>query len=136
MPRRAFTLLEVIIAMVILATFGVALLQVRLEGLRAGRLIAESSRVERALGDVLALAQREMLPPPRFERNDAGEIVRVIWEGAHLGFDYICVQEHADVPAPRLPGEAEAAATVRVRRLAATIAGETAEIILPPTERR
>lgn len=141
MRRPGFTLLEVVLAMVILATFAVVTLQMRMEGLRAGRSIARGQRVQRALDDVLSLARAQMLPDPRPQRDDRGEIVRVLWEGDYFDLPYTCVQDTAEVPAPETPNAAPASApahavTVTVRRLTATIGDERAVLYLPRPVRR
>jgi len=128
-------LLEVILALIILAIFATVTLQIRLEGLRTGRAVAESQRAQRLLSDVLDLAQARMLPDPRTERDDRGEIARIIWEGQREGVRFTCIQDEADVSAPDIARSAPAAdaraSTVRVRRLTARAAGETAVLYLP-----
>lgn len=138
MRRGGFTLLEVVIAIVILATFAVACLQLRVNGLHAAKQIEKSQRSQRAIDDVLELAVNRMLPDPVVERDEKGALVRITWRGEHLGHAYECVSEVVMVPAPRLARaqtEAEpkepAAATVRVQRYVVTIGGEKGELLLP-----
>lgn len=137
MRRGGFTLLEVVIALIILSTFAVACLQLRLSGLRAGQEIAADQRIERALDDVLALAVDRMLPDPLVEKDDAGEVVRIIWRGDRLGTPFVCVADVVEAPAPVLAvtqsTDADGAprASVRVRRYTATVNNHTAFILRP-----
>lgn len=140
MRRAGFTLLEVVIAMVILSIVAVVTLQMRLTGLRAGRAIAASQQVEHALDDVLELASHDMLPNPEALRNDEGKIVRITWRGDYLGVSYVCIAETILASAPSVAvADAEAPhveMTVPVRRLTATIDGRTAMLYQPVEVRR
>lgn len=136
MRRRSFTLLEVVIALVILSTFAVVTLQLRLDGLIAGRRIAQNQRTQHALDEVLELAVNAMLPAPAVERDDAGKIVRVTWRGDHLGEPFISIMEVVDVPAQPAPGnstDAKGATPLQapLRRYTATINGRTAVLLRP-----
>ncbi|RMH25348.1 MAG: type II secretion system protein [Planctomycetota bacterium] len=128
---RGFTLLEVVLALIILSVFATVCLQLRLEGLRAGRALAESQRTQRLLSDVLDLARARMLPAPRVERDDAGRVERVVWEGERAGVAFTCVEDETDAPAPMAGPDATPGAVVRVRRLTATAAGQRAVLYLP-----
>lgn len=130
MPRRGFTLLEAVIALIILSSFVVACLQLRLNGLRAGRAVAEAQRVERAIDDVLQLAGHQLLPDPIVERNDNGDVARVIWRGAYAGFAYECVSERAAVPAPSI-GAPTTTTAVSVQRYTVTIDDRTVTAYRP-----
>jgi|GEM_PF-3169621 len=139
MRRTGFTLLEVIIALVILSLFAVVTLQMRLDGLRAGQKIAQTQQAQRALDDVLELAINQMLPNPVILRDDTGAIVRVVWRGERLGETYECVSETIQTPAPMLAAAANnndadnhaAVSTVPVQRFTATVSGKTAFIYQP-----
>lgn len=100
MRTRGFTLLEAVIALVILSSFVVACLQLRLNGLRAGQEIASSQRLERAFDDIIELAGARLLPEPIVERDDDNDIARIVWRGEHAGFTYECVADQMIAPAP------------------------------------
>ncbi len=138
MRRGGFTLLEVVIALVILSTFAVACLQLRLSGLRAGQKIAQAQHIERSLDDVLALAVDRMLPDPLVEKNDAGEVVRIIWKGDRFGEPFECVSEVVNVLAPTIVDpktaqgdQASSQSTVKMQRYTATLDSHTAVLLRP-----
>lgn len=128
MRRRGFTLLEAVIALIILSSFVVACLQLRLNGLRAGRAIAEQQRVERVMDNVLELASLQLLPEPVVERNDDGDVARIIWRGELAGYTYECVSQRTTVAAI---GDAPAESSVPVMRFAVTIGERTVVQYLP-----
>lgn len=138
MRRHGFTLLEVVIALVILATFAVTCLQLRASGLHAAKQIERSQRTQRAIDDVLELAVNRLLPDPVVDRDDKGALVRITWRGEHLGQPYECVSEVVTVAAPRLNAtgqrateEAAGQSAVRVQRYVVMIGGERGELLLP-----
>jgi prepilin-type N-terminal cleavage/methylation domain-containing protein len=138
MRRGGFTLLEVVIALVILSTFAVACLQLRLSGLRAGQKIAQAQHIERALDDVLELAVDRMLPDPFVEKDDAGEVVRIVWKGDRFGEPFECVSEVVEVLAPTMavPESTDAdqpppKSTVTMQRYTATLGNHTAVLLRP-----
>ena len=122
MRRRAFTLLEAVIALIILSSFVVACLQLRLNGLRAGRAIAEQQRIERVIDDVLQLASNQLLPDPIREEDGDGDVSRIIWRGELAGFEYECVSQRAAVSPI---GAAAGGSAVPVMRYTVTIDDRT-----------
>ncbi len=129
---RGFTLLEAVIALIILSSFVVACLQLRLNGLRAGRAVAEAQRVERAIDDVLTLATSRLLPEPIVERDAEGDVARIIWRGEHAGMPFECISQRGVAPAV---GDNVNAASIPVQQYTVTIEDRTVVVFrpLPPS---
>lgn len=97
----AFTLLEAMIALIVLAGVASASLQLRAQALRGRAAAAEATAREAALQDLLNQAVAGFLgePAQRPEDRDA-PILRTVWIGQLHGEPYEVVREVAQRPNP------------------------------------
>lgn len=123
--RRAFTLIEAILALVILAGAIMACLQMRaqmLSGTRRQREIQRDDRADEALFQMLI---NNVLPEPEIRSGEAPT-----WRGDYLGRPYVIQKFPMVVPNPIAGTVAYPVATeVTVFRYEVTYAGRTSEVI-------
>ncbi len=130
--RTAFTLLESVIALVIVAGVAGACLQARAQALAATRSIADSTVLTREMDAILAEARAGLLPQPVEVRDSTGRMVERVWSGVRAGAEFRCRWDVVQAPNP-VPGGAGAglAPTVTLARWSVTRAGQTAEVLEP-----
>ncbi len=139
--RRGVTLLEAIVAMVILASVGVATLQLRAATLAGAREAEQAARSDRVVQDLLDMAIAGLLAGAREEGGEDGPRT-LAWEGVHLGSPYVVRRVEVRLPNPLYSEEAESeeklahAETIRCRRYEVEWGGARAVAIRPIRVRR
>ncbi len=145
--RPAVTLLEAIIALVILTAVASACLQLRAQAIGSAARLAARSSAQEGAREVLELAAAGLLPPDQMERDEetagsgsapggASGGGGVIWRGERLGEPYQCTRTRQQVPNPAraaLPAAKAQllAAYVSVDRYEVHYAGATAQLVVP-----
>lgn len=94
--HRAFTLLEAIVALVILAAACIACLQIRTQSFAARDRLARQQRIDRANDAVFQMLVNGLLPRPEKDR-DSG---LPVWKGEHLGKAYTITRQRTSVANP------------------------------------
>lgn len=127
----AFTLLEAMIALIVLAGVASACLQLRAQSLRARAAAAEAASRDAALDDLLRRAVGGLLPDPQRAETEEGAVF-VAWRGDLHGDPYEVTRELvlAPNPAAGLPAsgqDAERAREIWLARWRATWRGHTVE---------
>jgi len=97
--RRAFTLIEAIIAITMIALVAGACLQLRAESLARVRSLAGTGAEDLAADQILRLAAADRLGPGRRLEPDDPQSPRV-WTGEHAGRRYTLRKEAVVVPNP------------------------------------
>lgn len=129
----AFTLLEAIIALILIAGVASVSLQLRAQSLRGRAAAAEATARQAALDDLLHQAVHGLLPNPQVPEDDAAPLA-MRWTGRRAGHPYEVERALVAVPNP-LAGEQRAGADpdaappqqIALVRWRATWRGETAE---------
>ncbi len=96
--RRAFTLLEAVIALVVLSAVVVSVLSLRSQTLRDAQRLSERRFVERETESIFRMLLAGMLDRPTRESVSG----TVTWRGTHLGEAYTIVREYTRLPNPML----------------------------------
>lgn len=96
--RRAFTLLEAVIALVVLSSVVVSVLSLRSQTLRSAQRLSERRFVERETDSIFRMLLAGMLDQPEREESSG----RVTWTGTHLGEAYKIVREYTRLENPML----------------------------------
>ncbi len=98
MTRRpdGFTLLEAIVALVILAAACIACLQIRTQAIASHDRLARQQQIDRATDAVFQMLVNGLLPKPEKAR-DSG---RPVWKGEHLGKPFAITRERVSVANP------------------------------------
>ena len=124
--HRAFTLLEAVVALVILAGVVLAAAQVRAQVLASARDLAHVHRAEHAVADLFRMAVDGAIHEPEID-PDTGERR---WAGEYLGGEYEIVRTIERVANP-VANQTAYAARERVSLFRYTVryAGEDAEYV-------
>jgi len=96
---RGLTLLESVVALVILSSVVVVSIQLRTQSLAQGRHLARVQVSHRIADDLLELAHGNILGPGTRTRPD-DPTRETVWEGEHGGQPYRCVRKIVQVPDP------------------------------------
>ena len=99
MPRRAFTLIEAVIAITVLALVAGACLQLRADSLSRTRTLSGRHELDRAVRTIFDLAVKDRLGPSRKLIADDPNSPEQ-WEGTFASREYTLVKELAVVPNP------------------------------------
>ena len=100
-PRRrtGFTLLEAMIAVVILAGVAAVCLQLRVQSLRTAFAVEEAGAERRAIEHLLMLAEAGVLPGPQGPADD-DPTMTVRWRGDWLGRPFLCTKARTPLRSP------------------------------------
>lgn len=99
LPRRrtrAFTLLEAIVALAILAAACIACLQIRTQSITSHARVARQQQIDRATDAVFQMLVNGLLAKPEKDR----ETGRPLWKGEHLGKPFTITRERVSVANP------------------------------------
>ncbi len=122
---RAFTLLEAILALAIIAAVIIVCLGLRSQALASSYRISTGHQAERIVQEVYESLVSGLLPDPEVD-PDTG---KRIWRGERLGHEYTLVGQITDVPNPvfGLSDTREFGDRVRIWRYELQCAGQTTE---------
>ncbi len=136
MIRRGFTLLEAIIALVVLGGVAIACLEMRARAMVVGRRVDTQQREEETARVTLEMAIAGLLedgegPTP----SDPTQ--RILWKGDRDGVPYVCQRERVQMPNPALAwaadrgGEEALAETLTLDRYSVTAGDVSLELLTP-----
>lgn len=128
--RAAFTLLEAIVAIVILTSVALVCLQLRAQSAAQAARLREHQAIERALDTILTMAEAGLLPDPAGPEED-DPLQRVEWTGEHLGEPYVCTRVREVVANPIADSQSPGANTILVDRYTVEYQGRDARMIRP-----
>jgi len=135
--RRAFTLLESIIALALIGAVAGACLQLRAQSLAGRQRLAERQTIDRALDTILRLAQAGLLEGGTRERSSDGDTLRTTWSGEHLGEPFTCRRERVTAPNPvTTPDTDQATDQIELWSWTVEHRGETVHALTPLGLRR
>lgn len=132
-PRsaRAFTLLEAIIAIVILTSVAMVCLQLRAQSAAQAARLRDHQSTQRGLDALLTMAEARLLPDPEGPEEDDPSR-RIEWRGEHLGRPYVCTRVRQSMPNPIADAEQRGIpAVIVVDRYSVEYNGDEAEIMRP-----
>jgi len=95
---RGFTLLEAVLALLVLSAVIVSVLSLRSQALAQSERISARQELERERESLFRMLLAGMLDEPT--RTDDGE--RIVWTGTHLRHDYEIVREFVQIENPML----------------------------------
>lgn len=98
-PRRqsaGFTLLEAIVALVILASACIVCMQIRAQSISSHERLARQQRVDRATDAVFQMMINGLLPRPEKDAKSG----RPVWRGEHLGKPFEVTRDRVIVANP------------------------------------
>ncbi|MEC9374532.1 MAG: prepilin-type N-terminal cleavage/methylation domain-containing protein [Planctomycetota bacterium] len=96
---RGFTLLEAVIAVVILAGVAATCVQLRVQNLRIAAAVEDAGDDRRAIEDLLLLAESGQLPGQIGPAEDDPKMT-IRWRGEWLGHEFTCERTRIALPNP------------------------------------
>jgi len=119
--RSAFTLLEAVIALLVLSSVIVSVLSLRSQAIAQGIRISERQFIEREAESLFRMLLAGMLDRPTRSEESAN----VTWKGTHLGREYEIVREYTQLENPMLETGRTVSQTITLWRYAVTLGDRT-----------
>ena len=116
---RAFTLLEAVIALVIISSVIVSVLSLRSQSIAQGERLAERRFVERETESLFRMLLAGRLDRPTRDETDG----KVTWRGEHAGRGYTIVRERTAMSNPMADGRRAVSPTISVWKYTITLGG-------------